>query len=279
MRVRSLVYVSEKVFALLFWGRWWLEIHCPYHLIFLMHHICQTVSEAPDRIDGSLPSARCSLFSVVCLCYYHGGCFCVLKERQQIRVSDVLLPVAHSALYVADIDLGISYHAFTVLSCGLCIPMSNTSSIDFISSEPTMCRPLVFGWVLFFPYWTSTSILLWLSGIYRLEKVITNIHMCVYNLCWTANKNFTLYLGYVDSNHQMSFLLTNKILGVVKTEEWATTLAVSCRCTSCQAAAWLLGVVGVPYCLAGQFQDRQGIPTSHGLMTSAAWLIIENQWT
>ena len=76
-------------------------------------------------------SVRCSLFSVVHLYYYQFIAVVVLRlERQQIRVSDVLLPVAHAALYVADSDLGISYHAFTVVSYGLCIPMSNTSSID-----------------------------------------------------------------------------------------------------------------------------------------------------
>jgi hypothetical protein len=109
----------------LFRGWWWLEIYCPYHLIFLMHHICQIVSEASDRIDLFL------LFDVVCFpLFIYLLLLSLLLERQQIRVSDVLLPVAHSALYVADSDLGISYHAFTVLSYGLCIPMSNTSSID-----------------------------------------------------------------------------------------------------------------------------------------------------
>lgn len=51
-----------------------------------------------------------------------------------------------------------------------------------------------------------------------------------------------------------------------KTHE-ATTLAVSCRCTSCRVTPWPLGAGGVPYCLAGLFQDRLGIPASLGLMT------------
>jgi hypothetical protein len=66
-----------------------------------------------------------------------------LFGRQQIRVSDALLPVAHSALYVADRELGISYHAFAVFSCGLCIPMSNTShQFDPIN----LMRSAVFFW-------------------------------------------------------------------------------------------------------------------------------------
>ena len=39
---------------------------------------------------------------------------CSVTRRQQIRVSDALVAVAHPALYVADSELGISYHARAV---------------------------------------------------------------------------------------------------------------------------------------------------------------------
>jgi hypothetical protein len=45
-----------------------------------------------------------------------------VTERQQIRVSDALIAVAHSALYVADTDFGISYHALAVSSVRLVHP-------------------------------------------------------------------------------------------------------------------------------------------------------------
>jgi len=73
-------------------------------------------------------------------------------QRQQIRVSDALLPVAHSALYVADSDLGISYHAFAVLSYGLCISMSNSSLASLRSVQcAVQCETIApFFWLLVF---------------------------------------------------------------------------------------------------------------------------------
>jgi hypothetical protein len=81
---------------------------------------------------------------LVLIWYRRGYAFLTFwcPQWQQIRVSDALLPVAHSALYVADSDLGISYHAFAALSCGLCIPMSNSSLAVSHQCDPCSPKPL-----------------------------------------------------------------------------------------------------------------------------------------
>ena len=90
MRARSVVYFSDESFRSVVLGPMIGDL-LSVPSDFLMHHICQIVSEAPDRIDRSLPSVRCSLFSVVHLYYYQFIAVVVLRlERQQIRVSDVL---------------------------------------------------------------------------------------------------------------------------------------------------------------------------------------------
>ena len=86
-------------------------------------------------------------------------------QRQQIRVSDAPLAVVHSALYVADRDLGISYHALAVFSCGLCIPMSNSSLAVSHQCDPCNRKPShltsaeLYAGSWFFCYWMNIFVL------------------------------------------------------------------------------------------------------------------------
>jgi hypothetical protein len=59
-------------------------------------------------------------------------------ERQQIRVSVALVAVAHSALYVADTDFGIGYHALAVSSVRLVHP-----DVQHFNSSTTVFYSLV----------------------------------------------------------------------------------------------------------------------------------------
>jgi len=119
--------------------------------------------------------------------------YCVLRGNK-LESLMCFFSVAHSVLYVANSELGISYHAFTVLSNSVCIPMSNIPHFAWILckiSSAYMCT--AFGF----------SIVGWPQGI-----VGWLLYSC---LCYNTN-NFSSLMWQVFSLVCFAVILVVKVL-------------------------------------------------------------------